>query len=89
MIHSRLVNFLNKFKFMQIILGVLPALLVMFFIFFYMLDLANIISVLTYNNSVVDINYNAGMLYEANSINDLGDETIIEFKGDDKKIVNY
>lgn len=88
MIHSRLVNFLNKFKFIQVIFSVLPALLIIFFIFFYMLDLSSLVKVLDYNDNVVSINYKAGTIYEASEIYEANDSYIIDFIGLDKKVIN-
>lgn len=88
MIHSRLVNFLNRFKFIQVIFSVLPASLIIFFIFFYMLDLSSLVKVLNYNDNVVNVNYKAGTIYEASKIYEDDDSYLIDFIGSDKKVIN-
>lgn len=86
MIRSRLVNFLNKYTFIQAIFCFLPIIFISVYIFAYMTDLMNSYGVVSSNNKVVKENMNADYLKEVTNFEENADGTYnANIEGSDSK----
>lgn len=75
MIRSRLVSFLNKHFYIQIIVCLLPLIFIGVYAIAYSFDMINVFSVLEYNNKVTMQDMNADSIKEVSYFKDNGDDT--------------
>ena len=64
MIRSILSNFLNKHKILQWFFCLMPAILTVIYLAFYILDVLNLYSVIVYNNNITESSVDLGLIKE-------------------------